>query len=39
VEQHDKFQDQLNSETYVETQFHNADDLEKSSTDLDKEQE
>ncbi|WP_318310280.1 hypothetical protein [Flagellimonas crocea] len=38
VEQHDKFQDQLNSTEYVETNFEDADDISNDSVeDLEKE--
>lgn len=33
VDQHDEFQDQINSETYVETQFEDADDYTDDTTD------
>ena len=38
VEQQDKFQEQISSETFVETQFHDADELEKPQTNLEEEQ-
>ncbi|WP_437398482.1 hypothetical protein [Flagellimonas lutimaris] len=38
VDQHDEFQDQINSETYVETQFEDADDYTDDTTeDLEEE--
>ncbi len=38
MEQQDEFQKQIGSETFVETQFHDVDELEKSKTDLEEEQ-
>lgn len=38
VEQQDKFQEQISSETFVETQFHDVDDLKKPKTELEEEQ-
>ncbi|MHA7830592.1 MAG: hypothetical protein ACX93O_05800 [Flagellimonas sp.] len=38
VDQHDEFQDHLNSKTYVDTQFEDADDyIDDSKEDLDQE--
>ena len=38
IEQQDEFQEQIGSETFVETQFHDVDELKKSKSDLEEEQ-